>query len=137
MSSHYEATCEICRHKQQVEKFGDWQCASCKQEYAYDEGHAIRLSDEQRCLLEEAKAIQGKIKPMRVEESETFWALNSEQYKFAEKFINDLWDGDLAEKVKTAFFDDIERSMSAGANCRDACEAWGNGFACAMDYCGH
>ncbi len=53
-----DAQCEICDHKQLVDSYEGWQCANCEQQYAYDEGHCIILSEAQLDLLRAPKTDQ-------------------------------------------------------------------------------
>lgn len=44
--------CEICEHvTNDVPPYGDWECESCGQQYAYDEGHKIILTEDQIIVL--------------------------------------------------------------------------------------
>jgi hypothetical protein len=52
--SNFEATCEICGHKQKVDAYSNWTCMTCKQGYVYDEWTHIALTEEQRELLRKA-----------------------------------------------------------------------------------
>lgn len=44
-------TCIICGHVQEVGNYDDWTCASCGQQYEYEERHAIVLSGPQVAAL--------------------------------------------------------------------------------------
>ena len=44
-------TCQICFHRQEVPTYDDWECESCGQEYTYEEGHILKLSEDQLTLL--------------------------------------------------------------------------------------
>lgn len=43
--------CEICKHENRGDKYGDYTCAKCGQKYSYGEQMHIVLSDEQIALL--------------------------------------------------------------------------------------
>jgi predicted RNA-binding Zn-ribbon protein involved in translation (DUF1610 family) len=49
--------CEICDAEFRIEAYGDGACPHCGQQYVYDEGYALKLSDEQKAkLLREARS---------------------------------------------------------------------------------
>jgi len=48
--------CEICGSENDAELYTDWECVSCGQNYKYDEGHAIVLTEDQRALLQLANS---------------------------------------------------------------------------------
>jgi hypothetical protein len=56
-SMKMQATCVVCDVRQAVEKYGDWECSQCRQEYAYDEGHTIKLTTAQVNALRAAKGL--------------------------------------------------------------------------------
>lgn len=54
--SQYKPTCKICGHTQRenVFSYGDFKCERCGQEYVYNEGHSIKLTNSQlRALKDE------------------------------------------------------------------------------------
>jgi len=50
------AKCDICGHDQVVGTYSDWVCEQCGQEYEYEEGHSIVLTEAQRDCLRKAAA---------------------------------------------------------------------------------
>jgi len=49
---HRVRTCDICAHQQICDKYSDWTCAKCGQEYVYDETTPkIVLTAAQRAIL--------------------------------------------------------------------------------------
>lgn len=48
-------SCTICGGKVEGEEYGDSQCLACGQEYEYEEGPQLVLSDEQIALLKAQK----------------------------------------------------------------------------------
>ena len=49
--SHYDATCIICGHMQDVDTYGEHVCDDCGQEYEYEECHRIILTPAQIAVL--------------------------------------------------------------------------------------
>ena len=43
--------CDICDHEFTIDKYGGGCCPKCGQEYDYDEGSMLILSDEQKAIL--------------------------------------------------------------------------------------
>lgn len=48
-------TCLICENKFEIDKYGKGKCDNCGQEYEYEEGYRIVLSNKQKELLSKLK----------------------------------------------------------------------------------
>jgi uncharacterized Zn finger protein (UPF0148 family) len=55
--SSYTSTCQICDAPMVFNAYGKNVCPKCGQQYDYDEGQHIVLSDEQRELLKKGAAL--------------------------------------------------------------------------------
>lgn len=43
--------CDVCGAENIVQSYLDWMCSKCGQQYEYEEGHRIKLSEKQLNLL--------------------------------------------------------------------------------------
>jgi uncharacterized protein YbaR (Trm112 family) len=54
--------CEICEQEFDIHDYGDGACPHCGQQYRYEEGLTIFLSEAQRTLLRDHKVATGRLK---------------------------------------------------------------------------
>ena len=55
-----KAKCILCGASKHVDSFDDWTCEKCGQQYEYEEGHRIVLTEEQIEWLRELQGHQLK-----------------------------------------------------------------------------
>jgi len=48
---YYLRTCNLCGAERIGESYSNWTCSSCGQQYIYEEGDMLQLSEHQRNLL--------------------------------------------------------------------------------------
>lgn len=58
----YQAQCQICGKRQEVPTQGDWNCNKCEQQYVYEDGSEIVLSEDQIQVLREQTVDPSKVK---------------------------------------------------------------------------